>query len=127
MIGKMKEIITPDTLEIRSHKASKVLKKIIVDFLFRFKDKHPFSIENGPFDVFDLVMDFLIPSGLQPSSSLYKEYEQSEVTKELNILRTREFYNEQFKIAWEDIGKEFTEYLQMSEEAYARLKERYID
>ena len=84
------------------------------------------SIENKSFDVFDLVMDFLIPSGLQPSSSLYKEYEQSNVTKELNMLRTREFYNEQFKIAWEDIGKEFTEDLQMSEEDYARLKERYI-
>ena len=56
------------------------------------------SIENGPFDVFDLVMDFLIPSGLQPSSSLYKEYEQSNVTKELNMLRTREFYNEQFNL-----------------------------
>ena len=71
-------------------------------------------------------MDFLIPSGLQPSSSLYKEYEQSEVIKELNILRTREFYNEQFKIIWEKKGREFTEDLQMSEETYARLEERYI-
>ena len=71
-------------------------------------------------------MDFLIPSGLQPSASLYKEYEQSEVTKELNILRTREFYNEQFKIYWEKEGREFTEGRQMSEKAYEGLKKRYI-
>ena len=43
------------------------------------------------------------------------EYAQSEVTKMLNTLQTREFYNEKF-----------SEYYQMSEEAYDRLKKRYI-
>ena len=41
------------------------------------------------------------------------EYAQSEVTKMLNTLQTREFYNERFK-----------KYLQMSEEDYDRLKKR---
>ena len=59
-------------------------------------------------------MDFLIPSGLQPSNSLYMEYARSEVTKMLNTLQTREFYNEKF-----DEDK------QMSEENYDRLKKRY--
>ena len=60
-------------------------------------------------------MDFLIPSGLQPSNSLYMEYAKSEVTKMLNTLQTREFYNEKFDSKY-----------QMSEEDYDRLKERYI-
>ena len=60
-------------------------------------------------------MEFLIPSGLLPSNSLYMEYAQSEVTIMLNTLQTREFYNEKF---YEDE--------QMSEVAYDRLKKRYI-
>ena len=60
-------------------------------------------------------MDFLIPSGLLPSNSLYLEYAKSEVTKMLNTFQTREFYNEKFD-----------SYCQMSEEDYDRLKERYI-
>ena len=59
-------------------------------------------------------MEFLIPSGLLPSHSLYMEYAKSEVTKMLNTLQTREFYNEKFDSKY-----------QMSEEAYDRLKERY--
>ena len=59
-------------------------------------------------------MDFLIPSGLLPSNSLYMEYAKSEVTKMLNTFQTREFYNEMFKKS-----------CQMSEEAYDRLKKRY--
>ena len=43
------------------------------------------------------------------------EYAKSEVTKMLNTLQTREFYNEKFKSRY-----------QMSEEDYDRLKERYI-
>ena len=69
-------------------------------------------------------MDFLIPSGLQPSNSLYMEYAQSEVTKMLNTLQTREFYNEMIKKAFEDRGLIFRKYNQMY--AYDRLKKRYI-
>ena len=60
-------------------------------------------------------MDFLIPSGLLPSNSLYLEYAKSEVTKMLNTFQTREFYNEMFNEFW-----------QISEEAYDKLKERYV-
>ena len=65
--------------------------------------------------MFDLIMDFLIPLGLLPSNSLYMEYAQSEVTKMLNTLRSKEFYNEKF-----------SQRFQMSEEDYDRLKKRYI-
>ena len=61
-------------------------------------------------------MEFLIPSGLLPSNSLYMEYAKSEVTKMLNTLQTREFYNEKY-----DKDR------QISEEDYDRLKKRYIE
>ena len=70
-------------------------------------------------------MNFLIPSRLQPSVSLYEEYEQSEANKMLNTLQSLEFYNERFKKGWEEIGLIFSEDRQMSEEVYDRLKERY--
>ena len=44
------------------------------------------------------------------------EYAKSEVTKMLNTLQTREFYNDKFDSKY-----------QMSEEAYDRLKKRYIN
>ena len=69
-------------------------------------------------------MGFLIPSGLLPSNSLYMEYAKSEVTKMLNTLQTREFYNEMFKKGYEDAGDIFTEDDLMNEEAYDRLKKR---
>ena len=72
------------------------------------------SIDVGSFDVFDLIMDFLIPSGLLPSNSLYMEYAQSEVTKMLT-LQTRKFYNDKFKSRYK-----------MSEKNYDRLKEIYV-
>ena len=53
------------------------------------------------------------------------EYAQSEVAKMLT-LQTREFYNEKFKEYFKDKGLIFSEDDQMSEEAYDRLKERYI-
>ena len=125
VIRALKSFINPETLEFLTDSTSTVLREIIVDFLYRLKDKHPFStliffkylgsIDVGSFDVFDLIMEFLIPSGLQPSASLYLEYARSEVTKMLNTLQTREFYNEKF-------DSDF----QMSEETYDRLKERYI-
>ena len=71
-------------------------------------------------------MEFLIPSGLQPSASLYMEYAQSVVTIMLNTLQTREFYNEMFKKYFEDRNWTFKENNQMSEKCYDKLKEKYI-
>ena len=72
-------------------------------------------------------MKFLIPSGLLPSNSLYMEYAQSEVTKMLNKLQAREIYNEMFDSKYfEDRNWDFNKLKQMSEEAYDRLKKRYI-
>ena len=53
------------------------------------------------------------------------EYAKSEVTKMLNTLQTREFYNEMFKKVYEDNNEIFTEDDQFSEEDYDRLKKRY--
>ena len=44
------------------------------------------------------------------------EYAKSEVTKMLNTLQSREFYNEMIDLRY-----------QMSEETYDRLKKRYIE
>ena len=52
------------------------------------------------------------------------EYAKSEVTKMLNTLQTREFYNEMFKKVYEDNNEIFTEDDQFSEEDYDRLKKR---
>ena len=54
------------------------------------------------------------------------EYAQSEVTKMLNKLQTREFYNEKFEKGREDRKWNLIEDDLMSEEDYNRLKERYI-
>ena len=71
----------------------------IIDFLYRFKDKHPFSGSNWDegFDIFDMLMEFLIPLGLFPSPSLFKEYEQSAFTKELNRIPSYNYLNHGFQ------------------------------
>ena len=58
-------------------------------------------------------MNFLIPFDLKPSAALFKEYQQSEVTKRLNKLPPRDYLNSEFSNG----------YL-ISEENYNRLKER---
>ena len=88
----------------------------MTDFLYRFKDKYPFKMigeDSDPKEVYETVMDFLIPFGLKPSAALFKEYQQSEVTKRLNILPPRDYLNSKFSNGYE-----------ISEESYNRLKER---
>ena len=43
VIQTLKSFINPETLEFYTDSTTNVLKEIIVDFLYRLKDKHPFS------------------------------------------------------------------------------------
>ena len=69
------------------------------DFLFKLKDKHPYSIKNtnGPMDVFDIIMDFLIPNGFEPSDALKEEYRNSKLNRRLNKLKSRFKLNRLFQ------------------------------
>ena len=89
----------------------------MTDFLYRFKDKYPFKMigeDSNQKEVYEIIMDFLIPFGLKPSAALLKEYQQSEVTKRLNTLPSRDYLNSKFSNGYE-----------ISEEDYSRLKERF--
>ena len=89
----------------------------MTDFLYRLKDKYPVEIiqeDSYPKELYEIVMDFLIPFGLKPSAALFKEYQQSEVTKRLNTLPPRDYLNSKFSNGYE-----------ISEEKYTRLKERF--
>ena len=46
VIQTLKTFINPETLEFLTDSTSTVLREIIVDFLYRLKDKHPFSTFN---------------------------------------------------------------------------------
>ena len=87
------------------------MKDILIDFLFRFKDKHPFSNSKseGPMDIFDWVMDFMRVNKLIPSKSLRKEYSKSEFNKKMVL--------PSFNVLNEKIG--------MTKKVYDKLEQRY--
>ena len=94
------------------HQEFDQLKEFVTDFLFKFKDKHPFSKpeEGKTMDVFYRVIQFMKDFDLQPSDELRKEYEKSETTMNLNEIPTFEVLNEK-------IG--------MKRDIYDKLKKRY--
>ena len=116
MIETIKELGKPGTQSFRADSCSTLLRELMVDFLYKIKDKHPFSNKEmeDSMEVFDTTMGFLIPFGLKPSASLLKEYEQSVVTKTIQ-LPTREHINQLFY-----------ESEQISSDDYERMKERDI-
>ena len=93
-----------------------VLIQILVDFLYRLKDRHPYSNSENEddMDVFYMIMEFLIPNSYLPSAALLKEYSESKVTKKLNTLPAREYIN-----------SKFDEYTQLNEEDYELLRKRF--
>ena len=120
MIDAVKELETLWISSFHSDQIVVVLKEIIVDFLYRLKDKHPYSTFNIIFsnpkiretmDVFDLIMEFLIPNRHLPITFLLKEYIESEFTKKFNSLSTLKYFN-----------KKQDEYHQISEVDYERLR-----
>ena len=93
-----------------------VLIEVIVDFLYRLKDRHPsnnFDIWKN-MDVFYTIMEFLIPNGYLPSVVLHEEYSKSKITKKLNTLPSLEYLN-----------SKFDKNSKMSEIVYERLRKRF--
>ena len=61
------------------------MKFIIVDFLYKLKDRHPSSNPKEMlFDVAHRVLNFMRDNNLNPSKALIEEYRQSKTTKTLN-------------------------------------------
>ena len=90
--------------------------EIFVDFLYRLKDRLPYSNSEikKDMDVFYMIMEFLIPNGYLPSAALLKEYSESKVTKKFNTLPSLEYIN-----------AKFGEYRFMSYQDYELLKKRF--
>ena len=123
MIETIKVLADSGTILFCKDQTPTVLIETLVDFLYRLKDRHPYStivfnLRNSEMkdylDVFCTIMEFLIPNGYLPSAALLKEYSESKVTIKLNTLPSREYINSRF-----------SEYDQMSEEDYERLKKRF--
>ena len=116
MIDILKDFGNPDTLEFRIDNEAKVFREFIIDFLFRIKDKLPFSnpVEERIMDSLNIIIEFLFGYSFKPSDVLFKEYSESKVTKKLNTLPTREYIKSKIKEKW-----------QMSEERYERLRNRF--
>ena len=89
------------------------LKESLIDFLYRLKDKHPFSNseEENTMDVFYRVMKFMEDNNLYPSHKLQEEYRESETTKSLNDFPS-------FVSIKDKIG--------IRREVYDKMKERYL-
>ena len=108
----LKELSSKETIQTLGEQEFKQLKDSIIDFLYKFKDQHPYSNpeEGKTMDVFDRVMLFMQDTNLKPSEELIKFYARSEATKILTEIPS-------FMDLKEKIG--------MKREVYDKLKERY--
>ena len=116
MIDTLNDLGKPDTPEFCFDNETKVFREIIVDFLFRIKDKLPLSdrVERNIADVLKTIMEFLFGCSFEPSSALFKEYSESKLTKELNTLPPLEYINSNV------LGN-----YQMSEGVYELLRKKF--
>ena len=108
----LKELSSKETIQTLGEQEFKQLKYFIIDFLYKFKDQHPYSKpkKGKTMDVFDRVMLFMKDTNIKPSEELIEFYARSETTKTLNDFPT-------FMDLKEKIG--------IKREVYDRLKERY--
>ena len=108
----LKELSSKETIQTLGEQEFKQLKESVIDFLYKFKDQHPYSNpeERKTMDVFDRVMQFMKDTNLKPSEELTKFYAQSETTKTLNEI---------------PIFMDLKEKIGMKREVYDKLKERY--
>ena len=115
MIEALKDLEKPDTPEFHFDSNAKILRKTIIDFLFRIKDKLPFNDAKNDYiiDGLKIIMEFMFENSYKPSAALLKEYSESKITRELNTLPPLEYLNSKFK-----------KYAQMSKVAYERLRKR---
>ena len=91
---------TIENLHKSSSEEGDVIKEIIVDFLYQFKDKHPFSnpSREGPMDVFNDIMEFLYENELEPSQKLKEYYINSELNKMLNEFPNLDQLENEYKV-----------------------------
>ena len=110
----LRELGKPGDLYFSSDGVATVLRELWVDFLLRFKDKHPFSNpeEGEVMDIHDMIMDFIYDYDFRPSEALFEEYSHSELTMLLNEFPPYEYLNERFECG-------------MKIDAYERMKKRY--
>ena len=115
VIEAIKVLSGSGTFLFYERQAATVIIKLLVDFLYILKDKHPYSNSKiiKDMDVFYTIMEFLIPNEYFPSAGLQKKYSESELTRELNALPSRECLN-----------RIFSEDNQMTEETYELLRKR---
>ena len=105
-------------VKLCSKKIMKVLRKeeliemkdTIVDFLYRLKDRHPFSTSSSfisslfgfqkyeSFDVAYRVMNFMRDNNLKPSNAQIEKYRQSKTTKIFNLLPSKEELKEKINM-----------------------------
>ena len=98
------------------------IKEQIIDFLYKIKDKFPFSSSDNnsslnewntdnkrSMDVFDKVIEFMIQNKFKPSKKLIKEYSESKLNKALGLP------------PFELVNK----YTGIKREVYEELKKRY--
>ena len=106
---------------------SKKIKELIIDFLYKLKDKFPLSSSDNKIslssnnqndcnmdnkasmDVFDKVMEFMTQNKFKPSKKMIKEYSESKLNKALGLP------------PFELVNK----YTGITKEVYEDLKKRY--
>ena len=115
VIEVIKELADSGSSFFCKDQTATVLIEIIADFMYRLKDRHPYSSPKMNYlDVFCTIMEFLIPNGYLPSAALLKEYSESKVTRELTTLPSRWYFNTKYDDEW-----------QISEESYELLRKRF--
>ena len=117
------KVLDSGTSPFYKDQTATVLIETFVDFLYRLKDRYPYSTIGfylcsskikEDMEVFYTIIEFLILNGYLPSATLLKEYSKSKVTRELNTLPTREYINSKFDKIYE-----------MSKERYEQLRKRF--
>ena len=113
MTDKLLELKSNEVSHSTNQKETRLFCEIIIDFLFRFKDKYPFSNSSNEWsmDVFDRIVEFMFENDFWPSKELQCEYLRSEINQKL-ALPSYEFLNDIFKGG-------------MNKEIYDNLESRY--
>ena len=89
----------PGTPEFSSDKTSSVIRHIVVDFLFRLKDKFPvyYTDEGYKISFVNEIIETMHRLKLKPSKELQQEYLNCELNRKLNELPSLEYLNAEFQ------------------------------
>ena len=124
MTATLKAFGKPGTPEFKDDNVARVLREIIVDFLLKLKDKHPFSNpkEMNVMDVYTKTMDIISEYIMKPSKILLSAYSKSEVTKKLNTLPS---YQHLYDLFQRGVEEENDPSLQMKKKTYEFMMNRF--